>query len=81
MSYEGIYRKSGGAGQMRQIQQLFEQGQTPDLLNEKQWNDICAITSVLKQYFRSLPDPLFTYRTHNQFIQASMLFFLNTVKV
>lgn len=71
MDFEGIYRKSGAAGQMRQIQQCFEKGESPDLSDEDKWNDICAVTSVLKQYFRDLPDPLFTYDLHPQFMEAS----------
>ncbi|KAG2195184.1 hypothetical protein INT47_006466, partial [Mucor saturninus] len=73
MDYEGIYRKSGGVGQMRQIQQAFEKGETPNLIDEEKWNDICAITSVLKQYFRELPNPLFTYELHAKFIDAMMI--------
>ncbi|KAF7727405.1 hypothetical protein EC973_007569 [Apophysomyces ossiformis] len=73
MSYEGIYRKSGGAGQMRLIMQAFEQGETPNLRDQEQWNDICAITSVLKHYLRDLPDPLFTYDKHPKFIEAILI--------
>ncbi|KAI7856395.1 hypothetical protein BDC45DRAFT_503850 [Circinella umbellata] len=72
MDFEGIYRKSGAAGQMRQIQQAFEIGdETCNLCDENKWNDICAVTSVLKQYFRDLPNPLFTYEMHNKFIDAA----------
>lgn len=70
MDYEGIYRKSGGVGQMRQIQQSFEKGEIPNLIDEEKWNDICAVTSVLKQYFRELPNPLFTYELHSKFMDA-----------
>jgi hypothetical protein len=70
LDYEGIYRKSGGVGQMRQIQQTFEKGETPSLTDEEKWNDICAVTSVLKQYFRELPNPLFTYELHAKFMDA-----------
>ncbi|CEP10876.1 hypothetical protein [Parasitella parasitica] len=73
MDYEGIYRKSGGVGQMRQIQQSFEKGELPNLIDEEKWNDICAITSVLKQYFRELPNPLFTYELHSKFMETMML--------
>ncbi|KAG1183732.1 hypothetical protein G6F36_008225 [Rhizopus arrhizus] len=73
MDYEGIYRKSGGVGQMRQIQLAFEKGETPDLIDEEKWNDICAVTSVLKQYFRELPNPLFTYELHSKFMDAIMM--------
>ncbi|KAI8992630.1 hypothetical protein BDB01DRAFT_443558 [Pilobolus umbonatus] len=73
MDYEGIYRKSGGVGQMRQIQQTFERGEIPNLIDEEKWNDICAITSVLKQYFRELPNPLFTYELHSKFMDSMLI--------
>jgi hypothetical protein len=70
LDFEGIYRKSGGASQMRFIQQAFEQGDSIDLTDDDQINDICAITSVLKTYFRELPNPLLTYELHPKFIDA-----------
>ncbi|CAO3591174.1 unnamed protein product [Absidia cylindrospora] len=71
MDDEGIYRKSGGAGQIRSIQQAFESGDDIDLCDDDQWNDICAVTSVLKQYFRDLPNPLFTLDHHEKWIEAT----------
>ncbi|KAF7725555.1 hypothetical protein EC973_009510 [Apophysomyces ossiformis] len=70
MDYEGIYRKSGGAAQMKLIQSAFEQGETIDLEDEEEINDICSVTSVLKQYLRELPDPLLTYELYPQLIEA-----------
>ncbi|KAM3584281.1 Rho-type gtpase-activating protein [Umbelopsis sp. WA50703] len=70
IDFEGIYRKSGGASQMRFIQQAFENGDSIDLKDVDQFNDICAITSVLKTYFRELPNPLLTYELHPKFIDA-----------
>jgi hypothetical protein len=70
LDFEGIYRKSGGASQMRFIQQAFDQGEAIDLTDDDQFNDICAITSVLKTYFRELPNPLLTYELHSKFIDA-----------
>lgn len=71
LDYEGIYRKSGGAGQMRMIQQSFEQGLPIDLDDVEEVNDICAVTSVLKHYFRQLPNPLLTYELYSQFIELA----------
>ena len=31
------------------------------------------MTSVLKTYFRSLPNPLFTFALHDEFVQASQI--------
>jgi hypothetical protein len=72
MEYEGIYRKSGGSGQSKAITQLFERGDYAafDLCDSDRFNDICSVTSVLKTYFRSLPDPLLTFDLHDHFMSA-----------
>lgn len=73
LDYEGIYRKTGGAGQSKLITQLFERGDYSsfDLLDTDRFNDIGSVTSVLKTYFRSLPNPLLTFVLHDEFIFAS----------
>ncbi|KAI7300651.1 RhoGAP-domain-containing protein [Hortaea werneckii] len=68
MDMEGIYRKSGGSGQVKLVQQGFEKDghfdiSDPDL-------DIHAVTSALKQYFRKLPTPLITYDVYETFLEA-----------
>ncbi|KXN90650.1 Beta-chimaerin [Leucoagaricus sp. SymC.cos] len=72
LDYEGIYRKTGGFSQSKMITQLFERGDytTFDLLDTDRFNDICSVTSVLKNYFRSLPNPLLTFELYNQFVQG-----------
>ncbi|PWN34217.1 RhoGAP-domain-containing protein [Meira miltonrushii] len=70
MDYEGIYRKSGGTSQLKIIQQLFEKGQQFNLNDQDRFNDISAITSVLKNYFRELPEPLLTFELHERFIEC-----------
>ena len=70
MDYEGIYRKSGGAAQMRLIHQSFDQEEPVDLEDDDEVNDICAVTSVLKQYLRDLPNPVLPYSLYPQFIEA-----------
>ncbi|ORZ26134.1 hypothetical protein BCR42DRAFT_364789 [Absidia repens] len=70
MDYEGIYRKSGGAAQMRTIQLAFESNDYLNLNNEDDINDICAVTSVLKQYFRELASPLLTFELYDPFMDA-----------
>ncbi|EGN99745.1 hypothetical protein SERLA73DRAFT_52418 [Serpula lacrymans var. lacrymans S7.3] len=73
LDYEGIYRKTGGSGQSKAITQLFERGDYAsfDLRDSDRFNDICSVTSVLKTYFRSLPVPLLTFDSHEEFIVAS----------
>ncbi|KAH9998485.1 hypothetical protein BJV74DRAFT_883173 [Russula compacta] len=75
LDHEGIYRKNGGAGQSKTITQLFERGDYAafDLFDTERFNDICSVTSVLKSYFRSLPNPLLTFALHDEFITASSI--------
>ncbi|KZT58861.1 RhoGAP-domain-containing protein [Calocera cornea HHB12733] len=72
MDYEGIYRKTGGSSQCKNITQLFEKGNydTFDLSDPQAFNDVSSITSVLKTWFRSLPNPLFTHALHDKFVTA-----------
>jgi hypothetical protein len=72
MDYEGIYRKSGGSSQSKAITQLFERGNYDafDLQNPELFNDISSVTSVLKLYFRQLPNPLLTHALHETFASA-----------
>ncbi|RPA94191.1 RhoGAP-domain-containing protein [Choiromyces venosus 120613-1] len=71
MDFEGIYRKSGGASQMRQIQEAFERGDDAPFDSNV---DICGVTSVLKQYFRNLPNPLLTYDIYERFVDTTTVF-------
>lgn len=68
MNYEGIYRKTGGMGQTKLITQYFERGQEFDLEDVDKFNDLAAVTSCMKNFFRSLPDPLFTHDLHEEFV-------------
>ena len=70
MDYEGIYRKSGGTSQLKVITQLFERGNAFDLEDTNRFNDVSAITSVLKNYFRELPTPLLTYELYDELIKV-----------
>lgn len=73
LDYEGIYRKSGGSGQSKAITQLFERGNYAafDLRDSETFNDISSVTSVMKNYFRSLPNPLLTFDLHDAFVKAA----------
>ncbi|CAG8593943.1 9284_t:CDS:10 [Dentiscutata erythropus] len=73
MDLEGIYRKAGAATQVREIITSFDQGKDLDLETPHQFNDISAVTSVLKQYLRELPDPLLTYELYPSFLEAIAL--------
>jgi hypothetical protein len=71
MDFEGIYRKTGGMSQVKMIQNAFDRGDVFDLADEDRFNDMSAITSVLKNWLRSLPNPLFTFDLHEDFVKVS----------
>ncbi|KAI5197154.1 RhoGAP-domain-containing protein [Aureobasidium subglaciale] len=71
MDMEGIYRKSGGSGQVKLIQQGFEKDGIYDIADPDL--DIHAVTSALKQYFRKLPNPLITYETYDPLLEAAQI--------
>ena len=45
----------------------FDQDDIPDLTSEVYLQDIHSISSLLKMYFRELPNPLLTYQLYNKF--------------
>lgn len=71
MNYEGIYRKTGGSGQTKLITACFERGQDFNLEDTDKYNDLAAVTSCMKNFFRSLPDPLFTHDRHETFVACA----------
>jgi hypothetical protein len=69
MDIEGIYRKTGGSGQVKIIQEGFEKTDDYDISDDGL--DITAVTSVLKQYFRKLPVPLLTFEVYNNVLEST----------
>ncbi|KAJ3152986.1 hypothetical protein HDU86_005442 [Geranomyces michiganensis] len=67
MTAEGIYRKSGPLTQINRIAAAVDKGEDPDLDDA---TDITAVTSVLKQFFRELPEPLLTTALFKQWTDA-----------
>ncbi|KAK7523395.1 rho-type GTPase-activating protein-like protein 2 [Phyllosticta citriasiana] len=68
---EGIYRKSGGSGQVNQVRTGFEKDAEYDISDPDL--DIHAVTSALKQYFRRLPNPLITFDVYDDILFAGQL--------
>ncbi|PNS16966.1 hypothetical protein CAC42_4930 [Sphaceloma murrayae] len=68
MDVEGVYRKSGGSGQVKQVQAGFEKDGNLDISDPDL--DIHSVTSCLKQYFRKLPNPLITYDVYESVLEA-----------
>lgn len=68
MDIEGIYRKTGGSGQVKIIQEGFDKTEDYDISDPGL--DITAVTSVLKQYFRKLPVPLLTFDVYDRILES-----------
>nr|XP_055072708.1 unconventional myosin-IXb isoform X4 [Misgurnus anguillicaudatus] len=64
---EGIYRKSGSANRMKELHQLLEMG--PEFVCLEDY-PIHAITGLVKQWLRELPEPLMTFTHYNDFLRA-----------
>ncbi|KAI8941729.1 hypothetical protein NX059_002935 [Plenodomus lindquistii] len=71
MDIEGVYRKSGGTGQVNQVRSGFETDSEFDISDPDL--DIHSITSAFKNYFRRLPVPLITYDVYDQFLEAGQI--------
>lgn len=65
---EGLFRLSGAAIEVEKLQHEFDKPPTyGKYLNLKE-NDIHAITSLVKKYLRSLPDPVIPSAYHQLFL-------------
>ncbi|XP_040177151.1 unconventional myosin-IXb isoform X4 [Rana temporaria] len=64
---EGIYRKSGAANCMRELKISLEKDPTSVQLEKYA---IHAITGILKQWLRELPEPLMTFAQYSEFLKA-----------
>ncbi|KAJ4300288.1 Rho-type gtpase-activating protein [Collariella sp. IMI 366227] len=71
MDVEGIYRKTGGNSLVKAIQEGFDKTEDYDISDPSL--DITAVTSVLKQYFRKLPNPLLTFEVYDRILESNML--------
>ncbi|XP_064651535.1 uncharacterized protein LOC135502535 isoform X4 [Lineus longissimus] len=67
---DGIYRLSGVSSNIQRLRLAFDENREPDLTAEEYQQDIHCISSLLKMYFRELPNPLLTYQLYDKFASA-----------
>ncbi|XP_068622140.1 GTPase-activating protein CdGAPr [Battus philenor] len=68
---DGIYRLSGGAALTQRLRAAFDAaGDAPPDLAPPLQRDPHALASLLKMYFRELPNPLCTYQLYDSFVSA-----------
>ncbi|KAF9934392.1 hypothetical protein FBU30_002216 [Linnemannia zychae] len=72
MDIKGIYRVSGITSATNRLRSAFDRDCTlVDLSSEENCGDINSVASVLKTWFRELPDPLLTRQLYPEFIRAA----------
>ncbi|XP_056375282.1 rho GTPase-activating protein 21 isoform X3 [Hyla sarda] len=67
----GIYRVPGNNAAIASMQEELNKGYTDIDLEDDKWRDLNVISSLLKSFFRKLPEPLFTNDRYNDFIEAN----------
>lgn len=77
----GLYRISGTSTQIQRLKSLFDRScASVDLSTEENGMDVNNITSVLKLWFRELPDPLFPQSSYQHFMNAASKWLLQKQK-
>uniref|UniRef100_A0AAV2KDF5 Rho GTPase-activating protein 23 n=1 Tax=Knipowitschia caucasica TaxID=637954 RepID=A0AAV2KDF5_KNICA len=72
LEYTGIYRVPGNNAMVSQLQEQLNKGVDINPTEEK-WQDLNVVSSLLKSFFRKLPEPLFTNDHYNDFIDANRM--------
>ncbi|KAF7205189.1 transcript variant X2, partial [Nothobranchius furzeri] len=70
LEYTGIYRVPGNNALVSNLQEHLNKGLDLNTAEER-WQDLNVISSLLKSFFRKLPEPLFTDDKYNDFIEAN----------
>ncbi|XP_049602336.1 rho GTPase-activating protein 21 isoform X2 [Syngnathus scovelli] len=72
LEYTGIYRVPGNNAAISNMQEELNTKGIADIdVQEDKWRDLNVISSLLKSFFRKLPEPLFTNEKYADFIEAS----------
>uniref|UniRef100_A0A3P9HTC5 Rho GTPase-activating protein 21 n=1 Tax=Oryzias latipes TaxID=8090 RepID=A0A3P9HTC5_ORYLA len=72
LEFTGIYRVPGKKAAISSMQEeLNSKGMADVDIQEEKWQDLSVISSLLKLFFRKLPEPLFTNEKYDEFIEAS----------
>ncbi|KAF2764415.1 RhoGAP-domain-containing protein [Teratosphaeria nubilosa] len=75
LEVEGIYRLSGTSSHVNMLKDRFNHDPSGvDFRNPNNfYHDVNSVATLLKQFFRDLPDPLFTRVGYEDFIRASKI--------
>ncbi|XP_037791688.1 rho GTPase-activating protein 21-like [Penaeus monodon] len=70
---QGIYRIPGNKAAVTHLTEMINKGPKAIDYSDPRWSDVNVISSMLKQFFQKLPDPLFTCDLYPLFIEASKI--------
>lgn len=75
LDVEGIYRLSGEKKHVERLKLIFDNDPSSvDFRKQEDFlGDVNSVASILKQFFRDLPDPLLTNDLYKEFIAASRI--------
>ncbi|XP_016298878.1 rho GTPase-activating protein 21-like isoform X2 [Sinocyclocheilus anshuiensis] len=74
LEYTGIYRVPGNNATISIMQEeLNNKGMGDINIQDDKWKDLNVISSLLKSFFRKLPEPLFTNEKYADFIDANRI--------
>ncbi|XP_077364644.1 rho GTPase-activating protein 21-like isoform X2 [Festucalex cinctus] len=74
LEYTGIYRVPGNNAAISNMQdELNNKGMNDINVQDDKWRDLNVISSLLKSFFRKLPEPLFTNDRYADFIEANRI--------
>ena len=65
---DGIYRHTGLQSNIQKLRNAFDEEKFSEIEQEIYINDVHSVSSLLKMYFRELPNPLLTYQLYHKFI-------------
>ncbi|XP_060638392.2 rho GTPase-activating protein 21 isoform X3 [Anolis sagrei] len=71
LEYTGIYRVPGNNAAISNMQEELNKGMVDIDVQDDKWRDLNVISSLLKSFFRKLPEPLFTNEKYGDFIDAN----------
>merc|ERR1719350_399823 len=69
----GIYRVPGNNAAVTYLTEQINKGVDYFALEDQRWQDVNVVSSLLKSFFRKLPEPLFTVELYAPFIEASKI--------
>ncbi|XP_069373465.1 rho GTPase-activating protein 23-like isoform X4 [Paralichthys olivaceus] len=72
LEYTGIYRVPGNNAMVSNLQEHLNKGMDINTAEER-WQDLNVISSLLKSFFRKLPEPVFTDDKYIDFIDANRI--------